>query len=92
MSDLAMQNRTHWENEELKLDELVFQAIWPGGEKAVQRLAKQGKQPVRDLIAKLIDPGTEFFEFSRITGFGMDYPDVMDVPCGGLVTGLGKIQ
>ena len=92
MSDLAGPNRAHWENEEQKLDELVQQAIWPGGDKAVQRLASQGKQPVRDLIGRLIDPETEFFELSRIAGFGMNYPDVPDVPCGGLVTGLGKIH
>ncbi len=92
MPDFAGQNRAHWENEEQKLEALVQQAIWPGGEKAVQRLVQQGKQPVRDLIGKLIDPGTEFFEFSRIAGFGMNYPDVPDVPCAGLVTGLGKIH
>ncbi len=51
MPDIALQNRTHWENEELKLEELVHQALGPGGEEAVKRLAKQGKQPVRDLIA-----------------------------------------
>ncbi len=92
MSDIAGQNRAFWEKEEEKLDALVRQAIWPGGEKAVQRLVAQGKEPVRDLVGRLIDPGTEFFEFSRIAGFGMDYPDVPDVPCGGLVTGLGKIH
>ena len=92
MSDIAKQNRTLWEDEELELDKLVYKAIWPGGQDAVKRLAKQGKQPVRDLIRKLIDPDTEFYEFSRIAGFGMNYPDVMDVPCGGLVTGLGKIH
>ncbi|MEJ2657344.1 MAG: carboxyl transferase domain-containing protein [Desulfobacterales bacterium] len=86
------ENRTFWENEEKKLDERIYQAMWPRGEKAVERLVKQGKQPVRDLIAKLIDPETEFFELSRIAGFGMDYPGVSDVPCGGLVTGLGKIH
>ena len=92
MSDSAEQNRAFWENEEQKLDELVQQAIRPGGDKAVQRLIEQGKQPVRDLIGRLIDPETEFFELSRIAGFGMDYPDVPDVPCAGLVTGLGKIH
>ena len=66
--------------------------MWPGGEKAVDRLIKQGKQPVRELIKKLIDPETEFYELGGIAGFGMDYPGVMDVPCGGLVTGLGKIH
>lgn len=91
MTDAKTENRAFWENEELKLDQLVYDATWPGGEKAVERLAKQGKQPVRQLIEKLIDPGTEFFELSRIAGFGMFYPDVDDVPCGGMVTGLGKI-
>lgn len=91
MTDAKTENRAFWENEELKLDQLVYDATWPGGEKAVERLAKQGKQPVRQLIEKLIDPGTEFFELSRIAGFGMYYPEVDDVPCGGVVTGLGKI-
>ena len=86
------ENRTFWENEEKMLDEQVYRAMWPGGEKAVERMAKQGKRPVRDLIAKLIDPDTDFYELSRIAGFGMNYPDVMDVPCGGIVTGLGKIH
>jgi 3-methylcrotonyl-CoA carboxylase beta subunit len=92
MTDNMAENRLYWENEEKKLDELVHQAMWPGGEKAVDKLVKQNKLPVRELIQKLIDPGTEFFELSRIAGFGMDYPGVMDVPCGGLVTGLGKIN
>jgi 3-methylcrotonyl-CoA carboxylase beta subunit len=92
MSDIAKENRTFWENEELELEKLAYKAVWPGGQDAVNRLAKQGKQPVRDLIRKLIDPDTEFYEFSRIAGFGMNYPEVMDVPCGGLVTGLGKFH
>ncbi|MDO9566308.1 MAG: carboxyl transferase domain-containing protein [Candidatus Desulfaltia sp.] len=92
MTDNKAANRSHWENEEKRLDELVYQAMWPGGEKAVSRLAKQGKRPVRELIEKLIDSGTQFFELSRIAGFGMDYPGVFDVPCGGLVTGIGKIH
>ena len=91
MDDQA-KNRSYWENEEKKLDERVNQAMWPGGEKAVDKLVKQGKRSVRELIQQLIDPETEFFELSRIAGFGMDYPGVMDVPCGGLVTGLGKIH
>lgn len=91
MTDAKTENRAFWENEELKLDQMVYQATWPGGEKAVERLVKQGKQPVRQLIDKLIDPGTEFFELSRLAGFGMNYPGVEDVPCGGVVTGLGKI-
>ncbi len=90
--DSRAENRRCWEDEERKLDERVQEAVMPGGDKAVQRLAKHGKRPVRDLIAYLIDPGTTFYELSRIAGFGMHYPGVEDVPCAGLVTGIGKIH
>ncbi len=86
------ENRAFWEEQERLLDELADQAVWPGGQWAVERLAGQGKQPVRELIGKLIDPGTDYFELSRIAGFGMNYPGVKDVPCAGVVTGLGKIH
>jgi 3-methylcrotonyl-CoA carboxylase beta subunit len=92
MADSRVENRSFWENEELKLDERIYQAMWPGGEAAINRLIKQGKQPARQLIARLIDEDTEFFELCRLAGFGMDYPEVEDVPCGGIVTGLGKIH
>jgi len=92
MSDSYAENRAHWLAEELKLDERVNEALFSGGQKAIDRLAKQGKQAVRDLIYKLIDPDTEFFELSSIAGFGMDYPEAEDVPCAGLVTGLGMIH
>ena len=93
MTDSAIDNRTHWENEEAKLDERVYEATWPGGQKAVDRLAKYNKRPVRELITELIDPDTEFYELSRIAGFGMGYPGgIEDVPCAGVVTGIGKIH
>lgn len=85
-------NKAFWEEQERLLDELVDQALWPGGQEAVERLAVQGKEPVRTLIGKLIDSGTEFFELSCLAGFGMHYPGVKDVPCGGVVTGIGKIH
>ncbi|OQX09690.1 MAG: propionyl-CoA carboxylase [Desulfobacteraceae bacterium IS3] len=86
-------NRSFWLDEEKKLDERTYEAVWPGGQAAVDRLLKQGKRPVRELIQDLIDPDTKFFELSTIAGFGMNYPDgVDDVPCAGLVTGLGKIN
>ncbi len=92
MTDARMENRAFWENEELKLDGRAYEAVWPGGEAAVNRLVKQGKQPARELIRKLVDPETEFFELSRLAGFGMFYPEVDDVPCGGIITGIGKIH
>ena len=89
---MKSENRAFWENEEAKLEERQYEAIWPGGQKAVDKLAKKDKRPVRELIQELIDPGTEFFELSLLAGFGMNYPGVEDVPCGGIVTGLGKIH
>ncbi len=86
------ENRIFWEEQERLLDELVNEAVMPGGEGAVERLAAQGKQPVRELIGKLTDPRTQFYELSRIAGFGMNYPGVKDVPGGGIVTGIGKIH
>ena len=69
MTMTPIENRQFWENEEKKLDELVNKAMWPGGQKAVDLLAKRNKQPPRELIQKLIDPGTYFFELSSIAGF-----------------------
>ncbi|MCP4672615.1 MAG: propionyl-CoA carboxylase, partial [Desulfobacula sp.] len=86
------ENRTFWEAEEKKLEERQQVAINSGGQKAIDRLAKRGKRPVRDLIADLIDPGTQFFELSILAGFGMGYPGVDDVHCAGIVTGIGKIH
>jgi len=40
-----------------------------GGQKQIDRLAKQGKKPMRDLISMLIDPGTEYFEIGLDTGY-----------------------
>nr|MBC8360421.1 propionyl-CoA carboxylase [Candidatus Desulfatibia profunda] len=92
MTDTRGENRLFWENEEKKLDERVNQAMWPEGQKAVDKLLQQGKLPARELIQRLIDPETEFHELSRIAGFGMDYPGVADVPSAGLVTGMAKIH
>jgi 3-methylcrotonyl-CoA carboxylase beta subunit len=50
MTDQRAENRLFWENEEKKLDERVQLAVWPGGQKAVDKLRKQGKRPVRELI------------------------------------------
>ena len=90
--DSRAENRTYWESEEKALDERVDQAEWPGGDEAVEKLVKQNKRPVRELIQKVIDSDTKFFELSRIAGFGMNYPGVMDVPCGGIITGLGRVH
>ncbi len=92
MTDQNNTNRSFWLDEEKKLDELVLKVTDVGGKKAIDKLAKTGKRPVRLLIQEMIDENTRFFELGRIAGFGMDYPGVEDVPGGGIVTGIGKIH
>ena len=85
-------NKVFWQDQEQELEKKRQAAIWPGGQKAVDALAKRGKRPVRELIIDLIDPDTPFFELSMLAGFGMGYPGVEDVPCAGIVTGIGRIH
>ena len=92
MTHNRTENRSFWLAEEEQLTARQQEAIWPGGQKAVDNLAKRNKRPVRDLITGLIDPDTPFFELSLLAGFGMGYPGVDDVPCAGIVTGIGKIH
>ena len=63
-----------------------------GGQKQVDRLAKQGKVTPRELLAKLIDPGTDFFEIGLDCGFNIGYAEMNHVPGGGLITGVGKVE
>jgi len=74
------ENREHWLAEEKKIYDLWERGANPGGRKQIDRLAKQGKKPVRRLIKQLIDPDTTFYELSRGAGFGIDYDVVYTTP------------
>jgi 3-methylcrotonyl-CoA carboxylase beta subunit len=60
-----------------------------GGAKYVQRHREQGKLPVRERIARLIDPKTPFLELSPLAGYEV-YED--DTPGAGIVTGIGRVS
>src|SRR5437764_6249753 len=60
-----------------------------GGEKYVKRHREQGKMPVRERIAELLDAGTPFLELSPLAANGM-YDD--EAPAAGIVTGIGRVQ
>src|SRR5712691_8917792 len=60
-----------------------------GGEKYLARHREQGKMPVRERIAALLDPNTPFLELSPLAANGM-YDD--EAPCAGLVTGVGRVE
>lgn len=60
-----------------------------GGEEAKARHLKRGKLFVRDRVAELIDPGTEFLECSAMAGW-----DLYDgaAPSAGVITGIGVVH
>src|SRR4051812_43732911 len=60
-----------------------------GGAKYVERHRAQGKLPVRDRIARLLDAGSPFLELSSLAAYDM-YDG--DAPAAGLVSGIGRVS
>jgi acetyl-CoA carboxylase carboxyltransferase component len=61
-----------------------------GGSKAIESQHKKGRLTARERIAKLIDPGTYFFELGAFAAFEM-YEEWGGAPSAGTVTGLARI-
>lgn len=61
-----------------------------GGGKYNARHIARGKLMVRDRIDALIDSGSPFLELSQLAAEDL-YPG-QDVPAGGIVTGIGRVQ
>jgi 3-methylcrotonyl-CoA carboxylase beta subunit len=62
-----------------------------GGAKAIEAQHKKGRLTARERIAKLIDPGTQFFELGSYAAWEM-YEEWGGAPSAGVVTGLARIQ
>ena len=60
-----------------------------GGDKARARHEERGKMLPRARIQALIDPGTEFLEFSPLAAYGLHGGDV---PAAGIITGIGRVS
>ena len=60
-----------------------------GGEAAREKHTGRGKLLPRDRIKRLLDDDAPFLEFSALAGHQL-YDD--DVPAGGIITGLGRIN
>jgi 3-methylcrotonyl-CoA carboxylase beta subunit len=60
-----------------------------GGPDATARHVARGKLLPRERIERLLDPGTPFLELSPLAAHGV-YED--DVPCAGIVTGVGRVS
>src|SRR5471032_3014993 len=65
------------------------QAQLGGGPKYIERHREQGKLPVRDRIARLINEDTPFLELSPLAAWEM-YDN--EAPSAGVVTGIGRVN
>ncbi|MGB6483958.1 MAG: acyl-CoA carboxylase subunit beta [Candidatus Acidiferrales bacterium] len=61
-----------------------------GGAKAIESQHKKNRLTARERIAKLIDPGTHFFELGLYAAYEM-YEEWGGAPAAGTVTGLGRV-
>ena len=61
-----------------------------GGAKAIESQHKKGRMTARERIAKLIDPGSQFFELGIYAAYEM-YEDWGGAPSAGTITGLAKV-
>ena len=68
-------------------DEVIRQG---GGSKAIEAQHKKGRLTARERIAKLIDPGSYFFELGAFAAFEM-YEEWGGAPSAGTVTGLARV-
>src|SRR5712691_8338388 len=83
------QNRASLQSLVDELNQKLSVARAGGGEKYVARHREQGKVPVRERIAALLDPNTPFLELSPLAANGMyDH----EAPAAGIITGVGRVQ
>jgi 3-methylcrotonyl-CoA carboxylase beta subunit len=61
-----------------------------GGAKAIESQHKKGRLTARERVAKLIDPGSNFFELSAYAAWEM-YEEWGGAPAAGTVTGLARV-
>src|SRR5579884_3903483 len=61
-----------------------------GGARAIARQHEKGRLTARERVARLIDPGTSFFELGLWAAWGM-YADWGGAPSAGVVTGVGTV-
>jgi 3-methylcrotonyl-CoA carboxylase beta subunit len=61
-----------------------------GGAKAIDAQHKKNRLTARERIARLIDPGTHFFELGIYAAYEM-YEEWGGAPAAGTITGLGRV-
>ncbi len=89
MDDKYRDNVVHNANLLDQLRERMRVAQGGGGADAVQKHRARGKLAVRDRIAMLVDPESEFLELASLAAWDM-YDNV--APGAGMVTGVGMVS
>src|SRR5256885_11345438 len=74
--------------EELRHQEKILMV--GGGPKAIARQHEKGRLTARERIARLIDPGSDFFELGLWAAWGM-YQEWGGAPAAGVLTGVGTV-
>ena len=86
----SYQNRLKLHTKTVKEFEETSSSLKKGsGEAAWKKEHKKNKLTVRERIKILIDDDSDFLELSTLAAYKV-YPD--DVPCAGMVTGIGKVS
>ena len=85
-SEQFQKNREDMLEQLVVIDGLLDEAEAGGGEKAMDRQRSRGKLPVRERIARVLDPDSPFLEISALAGYDSEY-----TLGGGMVVGIGVI-
>lgn len=86
---LYQENAAHMHALVDKLEQDIATIKLGGGEKALARQRQKGKHPVRERIALLLDEHSSFLEIGQFAAWNV-YPE--EVPCAGVVAGIGQIN
>ncbi|RDA84892.1 hypothetical protein CP532_0454 [Ophiocordyceps camponoti-leonardi (nom. inval.)] len=73
-----------------RMQDLTRRAQLGGSDSSRARHLARNRMLPRDRIAALLDPGSSFLELSPLAGHEL-YPEA-DVPAGGIITGVGKVE
>ncbi|MCB0407510.1 MAG: methylcrotonoyl-CoA carboxylase [Bdellovibrionales bacterium] len=88
-SESFLQNKAHMLALVSEWREQLIKIQLGGGAEALEKHKARGKLTVRERIEKLIDPGSQFLEFSQFAAY-----DMYDggAPAAGVVTGIGVVE
>jgi acetyl-CoA carboxylase carboxyltransferase component len=88
-SDRFKRNVARMEGMVAELRERLIAVRQGGGPDAVAKHRKRNKLTARERIERVVDPGSDFLEFSALAANGM-YSDAS--PAAGIVTGIGIVE